>query len=77
MNAIHYAENFGSPECGEGLLVVKRLNKEGTWFALVGYVPPGVDTTPIVFARGTLEDCRQAYRAAKRWMAKTFVGVRE
>ena len=68
----NYKERCGTTTLGQGSLVLKSLKANGTKYALIGYLPAGLDLDPHVFITGTIEDCRGAYRAAKSWMIKKF-----
>jgi hypothetical protein len=74
VNPIRYSEQFVSSGGGTGELVVKQLRRDenaSDAFALIGYVHAGIDDSPVVFARGTIEDCRKSYcdarNAMRRW----------
>jgi hypothetical protein len=71
-NGIIYREDFGSIVNGTGSLVVKQIRRDGSLFSLIGYVHPGIDIAPIVFAHGALDECRKAYRMAKASMQRWY-----
>jgi hypothetical protein len=74
-NAIRYAEKFQSIGGGTGELVVKQLRRDenaSDAFALIGYVHAGIDDSPVVFARGTMDDCRKSYRCARDAMRRWY-----
>jgi hypothetical protein len=74
-NAVVFEEAIGNGMHGTGSLVVKCMKRDRSEFCLIGYVHPGIDDSPVVFARGSIEECRKAYRGAKLSM-NSWYGVK-